>query len=36
VIWQFVLDKNVGMTSRLKRREGGRKVGAWTQQEVEA
>lgn len=43
VIWQFVWDKEVGMTCRVKRKEGGRKVGAggkkveaWTQAEVEA
>jgi sphingolipid delta-4 desaturase len=44
VIWQFVWDKEVGMTCRVKRKEGGRKVGAgsqkpvaaWTQDEVEA
>ncbi|RKF82911.1 Sphingolipid delta-desaturase [Golovinomyces cichoracearum] len=26
VIWQFVLDKNVGLNCRVKRKEGGRKV----------
>jgi sphingolipid delta-4 desaturase len=40
VIWQFIWDKEVGMTCRVKRKEGGRKVGAtggsWTEQEVEA
>lgn len=36
VIWQFVWDKEVGMTCRVKRKEGGRKVGGWTQQEVQA
>jgi sphingolipid delta-4 desaturase len=39
VIWQFIWDKEVGMTCRVKRKEGGRKVGAgsvWTQAEVEA
>ncbi|KAH8821153.1 fatty acid desaturase-domain-containing protein [Xylogone sp. PMI_703] len=37
VIWQFVWDKDVGMTCRVKRKEGGRKVGAgWTQQEIQA
>ncbi|CAL3971263.1 unnamed protein product [Diplocarpon coronariae] len=35
VIWQFVWDREVGMTCRVKRKDGGRKVGAWTQQEVE-
>jgi sphingolipid 4-desaturase/C4-monooxygenase len=28
VLWQFVWDKEVGMWCRVKRREGGRKVGA--------
>jgi len=46
VIWQFVWDKEVGMTCRVKRKEGGRKVGAgakgngngggWTQEEIQA
>ncbi|KAF2718210.1 sphingolipid desaturase [Polychaeton citri CBS 116435] len=27
VIWQFILDKEVGMWCRVKRKEGGRKVG---------
>ncbi|TAQ91507.1 hypothetical protein B7494_g222 [Chlorociboria aeruginascens] len=36
VIWQFVWDKEVGMTCRVKRKEGGRRVGGWTQREVEA
>lgn len=27
VIWQFILDPNVGMSCRVKRKEGGRKVG---------
>lgn len=36
VIWQFVWDKEVGMTCRVKRKEGGRKVGGWTQAEVQA
>ncbi|KAH0565943.1 hypothetical protein GP486_000664 [Trichoglossum hirsutum] len=30
VIWQFVWDKEVGLWCRVKRREGGRKVGAGT------
>jgi len=34
-IWQFVLDESVGMRCRVKRKEGGRKVGGWTQAEVE-
>jgi sphingolipid delta-4 desaturase len=36
VIWQFIWDKEVGLTCRVKRKEGGRKVGGWTQQEVQA
>ncbi|CZR59666.1 related to putative fatty acid desaturase (mld) [Phialocephala subalpina] len=36
VIWQFVWDKEVGMTCRVKRKEGGRKVGSWKTDEVEA
>lgn len=28
VIWQFVMDKEVGLWCRVKRKEGGRKVGA--------
>jgi sphingolipid delta-4 desaturase len=39
VIWQFIWDKEVGMSCRVKRKEGGRKVGAgstWTEQEVQA
>lgn len=36
VIWQFIWDKEVGMTSRVKRKEGGRKVGGWTEKEVQA
>ncbi|RKF63651.1 Sphingolipid delta-desaturase [Erysiphe neolycopersici] len=28
VIWQFVLDSNVGLNCRVKRKKGGRKVGA--------
>ncbi|KAL9084772.1 MAG: hypothetical protein Q9159_005057 [Coniocarpon cinnabarinum] len=28
VIWQFICDENVGLWCRLKRKEGGRKVGA--------
>lgn len=28
VIWQFILDKEVGLWCRVKRKEGGRKVGA--------
>ncbi|KFY83218.1 hypothetical protein V498_08221 [Pseudogymnoascus sp. VKM F-4517 (FW-2822)] len=41
VIWQFIWDKEVGMSCRVKRKEGGRKVGAapeaaWTEQEIQA
>ena len=33
VIWRFVGDRGVGMRSRVKRREGGRKVGAGSERE---
>lgn len=37
VIWQFILDKDVGMWCRVKRAEGGRKVGAgWKEEELGA
>lgn len=36
VIWQFVWDKEVGLSCRLKRKEGGRKVGGWSEKEVQA
>jgi sphingolipid 4-desaturase/C4-monooxygenase len=36
VIWQFISDNEVGLTCRVKRKEGGRKVGAWTQNEIQA
>ena len=41
VIWSFVMDEKVGMTCRVKRKEGGRMVGGsgkgvWSQAEVEA
>jgi sphingolipid delta-4 desaturase len=39
VIWSFVVDEKVGMTCRVKRKEGGRMVGGaskWSQEEVEA
>jgi sphingolipid delta-4 desaturase len=37
VMWAFVWDKEVGMTCRVKRKEGGRKVGVgWTEKEVQA
>lgn len=35
VIWQFIVDKEVGMWCRVKRAEGGRLVGAWTEAEVQ-
>ena len=35
VIWQFIWDKEVGMSCRVKRKEGGRKVGGWKQNELE-
>jgi sphingolipid delta-4 desaturase len=36
VIWQFVWDKEVGLSSRVKRKDGGRKVGGWSEKEVQA
>lgn len=39
VLWQFVLDKEVGMWCRVKRAEGGRKVGgggSWREDELGA
>jgi sphingolipid delta-4 desaturase len=35
VIWQFVWDKEVGLNCRVKRKEGGRKVGGWKEEEVQ-
>lgn len=40
-IWRFILDDNVGMTCRVKRKEGGRKVGGavaadWKESEIQA
>jgi sphingolipid delta-4 desaturase len=35
VIWQFIWDAEVGLGSRVKRKEGGRKVGAWSEAEVQ-
>lgn len=35
VLWQFIVDKEVGMWCRVKRAEGGRKVGQWTEAEVQ-
>lgn len=34
VIWQFIWDKEVGLWCRVKRKEGGRKVGEWSQDEL--
>jgi len=35
VLWDFILDKNVGLWCRVKRAEGGRLVGAWKESEVQ-
>ena len=35
VIWQFIWDKEVGMSCRVKRKEGGRKVGGWKESELQ-
>lgn len=35
-IWNFVWDKEVGISCRVKRKEGGRKVGVWSEKEVQA
>ena len=34
VLWQFVWDKEVGLWCRVKRKEGGRKVGGWKTEEL--
>lgn len=34
VIWQFIWDQEVGLWCRVKRKEGGRKVGAWRDDEL--
>ena len=34
VIWQFIWDKEVGLWCRVKREEGGRKVGGWKEDEL--
>lgn len=34
VLWQFVWDKEVGLWCRVKRKEGGRKVGGWRTEEL--
>lgn len=36
VIWQFILDHEVGLSCRVKRKDGGRKVGCWSDGEVQA
>ena len=38
VIWQFIWDKEIGMWCRVKRKEGGRKVGGsvWKEEELGA
>ena len=35
VLWQFILDKEVGLWCRVKRAEGGRLVGSWRESEVQ-
>jgi sphingolipid 4-desaturase/C4-monooxygenase len=35
VLWDFILDKNVGLWCRVKRAEGGRMVGSWKESEVQ-
>lgn len=35
VLWQFIMDKEVGMWCRVKRAEGGRLVGSWKENEVQ-
>ncbi|KIV80075.1 hypothetical protein PV11_07602 [Exophiala sideris] len=35
VLWQFITDKEVGMWCRVKRAEGGRIVGGWSDREVQ-
>ena len=34
VLWQFILDPEVGLWCRVKREQGGRKVGSWRDDEV--
>ena len=36
VLWQFMWDREVGMWCRVKRKEGGRKVGDWKTEELGA
>ena len=35
VLWDFILDKDVGLWCRVKRAEGGRVVGTWKESEVQ-
>jgi sphingolipid 4-desaturase/C4-monooxygenase len=35
VIWQFIIDKEVGLWCRVKRAQGGRLVGTWKESEVQ-
>jgi sphingolipid delta-4 desaturase len=34
VLWQFIWDEEVGLWCRVKRKEGGRKVGGWIESEL--
>ncbi len=34
VIWRFIWDREVGLWCRVKRKEGGRKVGGWREDEL--
>lgn len=34
VMWQFVWDTEVGLWCRVKRKQGGRKVGGWREDEL--
>jgi sphingolipid delta-4 desaturase len=34
VLWQFIWDEEVGLWCRVKRKEGGRKVGGWVEEEL--
>ena len=36
VIWQFIWDEEVGLWCRVKRKEGGRKVVGWREDELES
>lgn len=35
VLWRFILDRQVGLWCRVKRAEGGRRVGSWKESEVQ-